>query len=153
MEYLYATDAPLDRIEALMQTCEQLMSALTRLLALHDDYSLAVSFERMKSVERTNPHFEKTLKNNAECLYCRSHVFENAEYLYIPEMQLLFDEIKRIAKTGEAYDRAALKERAQTIRDRYFATPLADMDRGTGTFADVAKNAADIIAQLDLCTD
>ena len=153
IEYLYATDAPIERTEALMQTCEQLMAAFTHLLALHDDYSLAASFERMKNVTRTNPHFEKTLKNNAECLYCRSHIFENAEYLYIPEMKLLFDEIKHIVKTGETYDRAALKERAEPIRERYFATPLSDMDRIEGTFAEVVKNAARIIDQLDLGTD
>ena len=150
IEYLYATDASLEKLEALMQTCEQLMASLTRLLALHDDYSLAVSFERIKSVERTNPHFEKTLKNNAECNYCRSHIFENAAYLYVPEMKLLFDEIKRIVKAGEPYDREAVKKLAQPIRERYFATPLAEMSRGSGSFENVVKDAAKIIGNIKL---
>jgi hypothetical protein len=60
-------------------------------------------------------------------------------------MKLLFDEIKRIVKTGEAYDRAALKERAQPIRERYFATPLAEMKRDSGSFSQVVLEAANTI--------
>jgi hypothetical protein len=88
-EVQYLENAPLDALEFTMKLGEALMESMAELLGSHDDYSLLSTLERMQKVEEVSPNFEMTLKNNAESAYCRAYIYENAEYLYLPEMKLL----------------------------------------------------------------
>ena len=108
------------------------------------------STEKERSVELVNEFFEETLKNNAECSYCRSFIYENAAYLYLPEMKMLFAQIKKCAQTGEVYNRETLTDEQARIRARYFATPLAEMQKDHGTFAENLQKASAAVSALPL---
>ncbi len=150
LEWMYATDAPLSELESVMEPCESLMEALVNVLGSHEDYSMQTSLERLRAVTDTNPNFERTLKNNAECSYCRSYIYENAAYLYLPEMRLVFDRVRDCVRNGEAYDGGTVAEAASHIRERYFETPLSEMKRDCGAFAENLRWAAAQIERLNL---
>ena len=97
------------------------------LLSTHEDYSMLATLEKLQTVTDTNPNFEITLKRNAECNYCRSYIFELAQYLYVPEMEILFDAVKKSDFGG--IDRAAVSERISQNRERFFEMPLALMHK------------------------
>ena len=149
-ERLYAVGAPAEELTAPMAAAEALTEALIGVLAVHEDYSLLASLRRLQSVTETNPNFEETLKNNAECSYCRSFIYENAAYLYLPEMKMLFAQIKKCAQTGEVYNRETLTDEQARIRARYFATPLAEMRKDHGTFAENLQKASAAVSALPL---
>jgi hypothetical protein len=126
------------------------MKALAELLGSHEDYSLLDTLERMQKVEAVNPNFEMTLKNNAESVYCRAYIYENAEYLYLPEMKLVFDEIKRAVSENAEIDADAVTAGAKKIRERYFGIPLSDMKKDVASYPEVAIGAAELIEKLEL---
>lgn len=129
-EKLYAGQADLHLLTAMMNDTERLLETLADLLFLHEDYSLFVSLIRLEMVTDTNPHFEDTLKHNADNLYCRSYVFENTKYLYLPEMKILFDEVKKAAASGTAIDKEQISQRAEVNRRKFHQTPLETMNQG-----------------------
>lgn len=147
-EWLYAVGKSADQLEKAMSVAEGLMNCLVQILGTHEDYSLLASLRRLQSVAETNPNFEKTLKNNAENSYCRSYIYENAAYLYLPEMKLLFDTVRKSLQTGTEYNSEMLTEEAARIRSCYFETPLTVMKRDCGSFADSVQKAAEWIGQL-----
>ena len=149
LEQMYATNAPLVEMEQTMALCEALMETLVNLLGLHEDYSMSDSLDRLRAVTTTNPNFEHTLKNNAECSYCRSYIYENAAYLYLPEMRLIFDTVKTCAQTDVEYRCEMTDEGATQIRKCYFDTPLREMKRDCGSFAAGLRQAADLIQKLN----
>lgn len=149
-EYLYVTNAPIEEMENTMAIGEKLMEALSDLLGAHEDYSLLASLERLRSVTETNPNFEATLKENAECGYCRSYVYENAEYLYLPEMRLLFSEVKKAVQNGSPIDKEAIDKGAAEIRKRYFDTPLTAMKKAPASYSRTVARAAKLIDELKL---
>ena len=149
LEWMYATNAPLGEMEQTMALCEALMETMVKVLGLHEDYSMSDSLDRLRTVTDTNPNFEHTLKNNAECSYCRSYIYENAAYLYLPEMRLIFDTVKNCVRTDVAYDSEMTVEGADNIRKCYFDTPLKDMKRDCGSFADCLRQAADLIQKMN----
>lgn len=149
-ETLYTADASLAELEQAMELTEALMKTLAELLGTHEDYSLLESLHRLQSVTQTNPNFEGVLKNNAECQYNRGYIYENAAYLYLPEMQLLFHEVRRAAQSGEPLDRNALEAGVAQIRKRYFETPLEAMERVEDTFPAIVLRAAALLERLEL---
>lgn len=149
-EYLYATDASCEEISHTMQIGENLLQSLSDLLGSHEDYSLLDSLKRLQAVTATNPKFEETLKNNAECRYCRAYIYENAENLYLPEMKLLFEEVKKAAKQNTPLNREALDQGAAQIREHYHKTPLSAMQRDPLPFSDTLIRAAELIQALEL---
>lgn len=110
-----------------MEETLRLNKILAGVLSRHEDFSLWASLCRLRSVTDTNPDFETTLKRNAENGYCRSYIYENAEFLYVPEMEILFDEVKR-AVNG-VIDRERVKARAEQNRRRFYELPLEEMNR------------------------
>ena len=98
------------------------------LLALHTDYSLAESFDRLNAVEPVrNPGFPKVLVENATCGYCASHQYEAAEYWYRPAIR---EFAETIAGKVLADDRSPIP--ALPAFDEYrdahmYAKPLAEM--------------------------
>ncbi|MBQ8508424.1 MAG: hypothetical protein IJ493_00775 [Clostridia bacterium] len=132
-----------------MDAAVSLMKALRDLLAAHEDYSLLDSLNRLRAVTDTNPNFEITLKRNAENNYCRSYIYENAAYLYLPEMEILFDEVKKAAASGADIHRGAVNSRMEANRERFWSTPLAVMNQADKpALRQVLSDAAEIIEKI-----
>ncbi len=151
-ELHYLDRASVDEVSKMMASAVKLLKLLTELLASHEDYSLYESLKKLESVTETNPNFEETLKNNAECGYCRSYIYENAEYLYLPELEHLFCEVKNAVCESREIDKEALAKGFEEIRRRYFALPLEEMDKRKNIrhFAEITGNAAEIIGNIKL---
>ena len=126
------------------------METLAELLGSHEDYSLFSSLEHIKSVTETNPGFELTLKTNAECGYCRSYIYENAKYLYLPEMKLLYSEIRKSLASNADIDTQAIREGVAAILERFFSIPLKDMKKEVISYSEAVSRAAKLIDDLIL---
>lgn len=124
-EGLYTAKDP--NMYPVMDAAEKLMGALRDILGSHADFSLRESLRHMQAVAPTNPNFEITLKNNAENTYCRSYIYENAAYLYVPEMEILFSEVKKAFAQSTEIDRNRIQSRTAENRERFFRTPLDEM--------------------------
>ena len=62
-----------------------LVAGMSRILELHEDYSLWESLERLNAVRKVeNPDFGRVLFDNAVNDYCASHQYEAARYVYLP---------------------------------------------------------------------
>lgn len=122
-----------DTAEAVFKACGGcigLMELLAELLSEHEDYSLYESLCALEHVHKVNPVFEKTLKNNASNNYCRSYIYENARFLYLPEMKLMFDFLKRNINEGNRENLLYMDEyvkKAQKNKELYDGTPLSEM--------------------------
>jgi hypothetical protein len=123
-----------------------LCDLMADLLALHTDYSLWESYQRLDAVEKIrNPAFEKTLFENASCDYCRSHQYELARYWYAPHVRAVAD---RLAKAVAAGDRkAAVTVNAEEERLALKAKPLESLKpslpRTAGNFRKVLGEIAE----------
>lgn len=148
-ELLFARNAPLAELESVMAVGEGLTEILAELLGSHEDYSLLVSLTKLQSVTEVNPNFEQTLKANAESRYCRSYIYENAEYLYLPEMKLLFSEVKKAAITSTPLDSRAINEGLSEIGKRYYDTPLVDMKKTCVPYSELMIRAAELIQKME----
>lgn len=111
-----------EAFDALCESCLEQTEALQRLLAAHSDYSLRASLERLKTVAPVNPLFERTLKENANNMYCRSYIAELAADVYLPEQRLLFEALR--THSGTLDFRALCKADAAEISERFFAKLL-----------------------------
>ena len=123
-----------------------LNDAIVEVFALHTDYSLAESYDRLDAVEKIrNPNFAKVLVENATCGYCASHQYEAAEYWYKPAAHDFADDLVRRVTAG---DRSPLGpyESFETYRDkRLYAKPLAAM---RPTLARTQENFARVMNAL-----
>jgi hypothetical protein len=135
-----------------MDFAVSLMENMADLLSLHNDFSMYDTLLKVQSVTETNPNFEKTLKNNAECTYCRSFIYENARYLYLPEMNALFDEVKKSFKDGTEIDREAIKEKFASIKENYFNVSLKTMNESKKqvSFKEICKASSKILSEIEL---
>ena len=132
-----------------MEAASSLMGLLRDLLASHKDFSLLESLLRLQRTAPTNPNFERTLKNNAENGYCRSYIYENAAFLDVPEMEILFSEVRKAFENGTDIDRESVNSRMSKNRDRYFETPLSDMKPcHLPPLSDILNKAADVIESV-----
>lgn len=117
-----------DGIPALCDSILRLTESFGELLALHEDYSLNASFKRLSEETTVNTCFEDTLKRNASCGYCQSHIAELVPNLYLPEMRFYFDHIRRDGKlldlTADQPDYLAEYHR---ISDAFVATSLEQL--------------------------
>lgn len=149
LEIAYANECDIDEFERKAEIARGLLRQLSALLGSHDDFSLLFTLERLKAAAETNPNFEATLKRNAECDYCRSYIFENCEYLYIPEMNRLFDEVKKSIITGKDIDEVLLKNEILRIKDEFYSTPLNEMRRVSSSISDIADVSARFISMIE----
>ncbi len=113
-------------IVARAKNIADLCDAMADLLALHTDYSLWETYQRMDAIEKIrNPEFSKTLFENASCPYCRSHQYELARHWYAPHVRKMTE---RLAKAVAANDRTAkLSEGAEDERRALKARPLESL--------------------------
>lgn len=133
-----------------MDAAKGLMKGLCEIFASHSDFSLLETLKGLEQTTEVNPNFEITLKRNAAGSYCRSHISENATYLYLPEMDIIFDEVKKAFEGDFEIDRNAIENRIKANTERFFATPLSEMVCETSNdIGATFKNAAEIIEKLD----
>lgn len=135
---------------------KQLMDHLANVLALSDDFSMTASLARLKKAQPlggvepvVNPHSEQTLKSNAENDYCRSHHYELVRHLYTAELAAYWDWVfGRMASGAKTpWQRPAdASQRAKAMKDRFYATPLAEM---APTDKEKTKPLADVLAGLE----
>ena len=110
------------------------VKAMTRLLALHTDYSLWESYERLEATEHiANPRFDHVLVDNAINSYCRSHQYEAAANWYEPLAVRLADDIcgRLDADDRSPLDQDALESESRSLHDAMLERPLRSM-RPTG---------------------
>ena len=138
------------RALAAMDAAEGLMEALADLLGGHEDYSMYETLKGLRAVTEVNPGFELTLKHNAENGYCRAYIYENAEYLYLPEMRILFGAVRASLESGDEIDREKVKSGIRENTRVFYDTPLEVMDaEEKADPAAVLAKAAGIISGID----
>ena len=104
----------------------ELCDAMADLLALHTDYSLWESYQRLDAVENIrNPAFEKTLFENASCDYCRSHQYELARYWYAPHVKAVAGKLAKAVAAGDR--KADIAVKAEKERQALKARPLESL--------------------------
>ena len=75
--------------------------AMARVLAMHSDYSLVESLDRLSTIHPVpNPDFEHVLFENAANTYCRSHQAEFAAHWYIDDMRDNANDVVAAARCG-----------------------------------------------------
>jgi hypothetical protein len=150
---------PADVVRRSARQSQDLLSNLGDLLAQSDDFSMAAGLVRLERarelggvVPRLNPHTEQTLKGNAENDYCRSHHYELVRHVYQPELAAYWQWVsQQMAGTPpKAWRRSpALAAKGQTIRDAFYARPLAEMAphdvRGTRPLAQAMQRLAQLV--------
>ena len=91
--------------EAVLQKAQawsDMGALMADILALHTDYSMAESYDRLNAIEPIkNPNFSKVLVENAICSYCASHQYESAEYWYKPSIRKFAATIANKVRTGD----------------------------------------------------
>ena len=103
-----------------------LVDAFADTLALHTDYSLWESFERLDRVEKVrNPDFPRVLMENAINDYCIGYQYEAAEYMYRPEIRDIDEAVCALIDGGDR--KAALDVRIADYRKWMLGTSLKDM--------------------------
>ncbi len=133
----------------MLSTAIRLNELHCEILNGHEDFSMLETLEGLKRVAPVNPYFEHTLKENACNGYCRAMIYENAKYLYVPEMKFYFGEVLNSLDCEGEIDRKALDgEYCRVGREVYFATPLAEMVSEKLPLAGVIKEARELIAWL-----
>ena len=91
-----------DKVKRSAAAFLKLVDAGTDVLALHTDYSLGESYDRLcEDGDAIAPQFEKVLLDNAANSYCRSHHYEIAAGWYKPMAYKVVDEILRRVDAGD----------------------------------------------------
>ena len=106
------------------------VKAMTRLLALHTDYSLWESYERLDRVEKiVNPDFEHVLVDNAINSYCRSHQYEAAAFCWEPLAEFLAGRILARVNADErvALDHGEIEAESDRLQKEMLKRPLKTM--------------------------
>ena len=115
-------DALLAKINRVAELCD----AMADLLALHTDYSLWESYQRLDAVEKIrNPAFEKTLFENASCDYCRSHQYELARHWYAQHVKAVAAKLAKVVAAGDR--KADISVKAEKERLALKARPLESL--------------------------
>ncbi len=121
-----SADIVTDRAQGFVAAVE----AMTRMLALHTDYSLWESYERLDAVEKiVNSEFDHVLVDNAVNSYCRSHQYEAAANWYEPLAKLIAHDICQKVATGEKneLDQEGYKKASMRMHDAMLTKPLYEM--------------------------
>ena len=97
--------------------CRELVRVFAGVLALHTDYSVAESLDRLDRVEKIrNPEFEKVLFENSACDYCLSHQAEYATGVYVPMTDDMADAICAQAGRRDVAELPRPRDRRQDMR-------------------------------------
>ena len=115
-----------DAVRNAVPLLRRMVGIMSRLLALHTDYSLVDTLERMKAAHPVaNSNFGNVLMENSANSYCASHQAEMAEHLYAPATELFMSHILGKVESG---DRSPLSATVvSALRDKVVAKPLDDL--------------------------
>jgi hypothetical protein len=148
-ESLYTQRSDTDKLERAMANAINMLECLTDILSSHEDYSMLSTLNLLQKTEATNPNFEITLKHNAENSYCRSYIYENAEYLYIPELKNLFGETLLSIREGRERNIDVINELNKKAVQAYYDTPLSKMNHRDVSFYHALIKSAKTIKSLE----
>ena len=132
------------RAEKIATLCD----LMADLLALHTDYSLWESYQRLDAVEKIqNPDFSKTLFENASCNYCRSHQYELARHWYAPHARKL---AQNLAEAVASNDRKAdisgnAKEERLALKAKPLESLKPTLPRTQENFCKVLREIAELV--------
>ena len=127
---------------------------MPRLLALHTDYSLFDSLERLKAVHPVpNPGFGQVLLDNCANAYCASHQAEPAERLYVPAIDMMAMQMAQKAESG--YRSPLRTEDVRKMRETAVSMPLAPtrQQRTAAAFREVLKDIEAALSKKVYNTD
>ncbi len=127
-----------------------LLNNLALLLGGHSDYSLYDSLKKLEKETTLNPNFEQTLKNNSECQYCRAHIYENAMYLYLPEVKIWLNEAVISLKENREFNKDLALEKINQNRDVYFKTPLKNLEVRSLEISKIIDNTIALLNEINL---
>jgi len=144
------------RVRKLAAVSRRLMASMADVTGASDDFSMAASLQRLgRPGVKVNSHSEQTLKSNSENDYCRSHHYELVRGLYTPELESYW---QWVLKKVEAGDRIPWKRPAEfdalsaALRDRWYATPLAQMAptqaRGAAELGALLRSLGGLVREL-----
>ena len=143
-----------EAVRAAADRLRRLAGIMPRLLALHTDYSLFDSLERLKAVHPVpNPDFGRVLLDNCANAYCASHQAEPAERLYVPAIDMM---AMQMAQKAESGDRSPLRtEDVRKMRETAVSMPLAPMrqQRTAAAFREVLKDIEAALSKKVYNTD
>lgn len=141
---LYEKDA--EKTEAIRTVYFTVFDALSALLSQSEDFSVAATLSTVRKTAPTNPDFEKTLKENIGCDYCRQYAYELMELLYRKEAALAFDTVIDEQRGKEP---PCIDEQRKEILSVYAKTPLDTVTPTVAyTPAEVLKNAENALDAL-----
>jgi hypothetical protein len=116
---------------------KEILTSLSEILALSDDFSMYASLQRLYEAKAingfpptVNPHSEITLKGNSENNYCRSHHFELVQHVYRPELDVYWDWVFKQINSTERTEWKRPPEfltMKKEIEDQFYNTPLKEM--------------------------
>ena len=116
---LYDTD--IEIVKKKQEVYFILHDTLKKLLSLSDDFSVYQTLIAIQTTAPTNPNFEKTLKENIGCSYCRQYAFELMDTLFKKEARLVFG---WMMNGKHEYDAKKISEEAKQIFENFLDTPL-----------------------------
>ncbi|MBR5439888.1 MAG: hypothetical protein IKV61_06730 [Clostridia bacterium] len=140
----------LNEVKHASNSAIKLLKNLALLLGGHNDYSLYNSLKKLEEETTFNPNFEQTLKNNSECQYCRAHIYENAEYLYLPEVEIWLNEAVNSLCENRDFNKENALEKINENREVYFKTPLKDLEVKNLEVLKIIDNCLDILNNINL---
>jgi len=142
-----------DELKRDAEDYHRLVRAATELLALHTDYSICESLDRLAAVQKISaPDFDKVLLENASCSYCRSHQYEVAAGWYLPFAGDVVREIVRKVdagertELGESFIKTARTARQRELEERRIFTFRPNLPR---TQAEFRRVLGDAIAAME----
>ncbi len=105
-----------------------LFNRLADVLALHTDYSLWESYQRLDAIEKIqNPDFTKTLFENAVNQYCLSHQYEAIRYVVEPIAALMAERISKAVEADDRKARFSVRPEMEGMRRLAKAKPLESL--------------------------
>ncbi len=136
-----------------MDDLKKMELTVMEILSASSEYSLYASLKDLQKKHECNPDFEKTLKGNASCGYCRTGIVELYRGLYLPELEMwkTFWEkaIRDNTRVRPDGDIAAMRK---PIEDRFYDTPLKklapDCKKAAADLAENIRRLASLASQL-----
>ncbi len=140
-----------EEVRIKLRAYQNLLCAFRDVLALHEDYSICETLEKMNAAEPIqNPDFDRVLLDNASCGYCQSHQYELMERWYLPSLNVF---LKWCDDRLAAEDRSeftppeefpkVLKETHEKLLNTKLAQMRPTLPRTPENYRRTMKNAAD----------
>jgi len=126
-----------------------LVEKMSDVLALHTDYSLWESLQRLNAVQPVkNPRFDRTLLDNASCRYCQSHQYELARHWYEPAAKEMAAAIARDVAKGPCKATRAYtpgEKRRQQLLEQGLEPLRPTLPRTESNYRRVMSEIADLL--------